>query len=496
VRTNIERIGGSVDVFNRPVHGTTVRIKIPLTLAIIPGLVVTLRGREGKRGDGKKEQRFVISQTSLLELVRLEGADQIKRIESVHGTPVYHHRGKLLPLVYLSRVFGRTEASTSDIVNIVLLQAEDRQFGLVVDDICDTQEIVAKPLGKQLRGLTCYMGATIMGDGKIALILDVSGLARLAGLTPQSQHLAGVREKSAASQTDTASAKQRLLLFSAGRYERVAVPLATVARLEKFDRSRIEYASGKPVIHYRDQILPLVSLASVVDRGAEASSFAAADLHVIVFAYGQKSIGLVVDRIEDIIEETVTVKRAHAAKGLLGSAVVGGRVTDFIDLHTIVKMCGDDWLAGAEVLKKDAARVLLVDSSSTIRELLRSYLEMAGYEVSEVAGVPQALAVIGQQRVDAIVSGLNPYAYESQSLIEGVRGGDGAAPIPAVALLDKTLMTVIGPEGLQSQGFTAWISRENRDALLEALDAAVEAPCDAVTGILGGAAGLPAGVTK
>jgi two-component system chemotaxis sensor kinase CheA len=431
VRTNIERIGGTADVFNRPVHGTTVRIRIPLTLAIIPGLVVMLRGDEGK-----KEQRFVISRSSLVELVRLEGAAQIKRIELVHGTPVYRHRGKLLPLIYLSHVFGRTELDTSDIVNIVLLKADDRQLGLVVDEICDTQEIVVKPLSKQLRGLSCYMGATIMGDGKIALILDVPGLARLAGLVPQSRHLAGVKEKTATTET-AADAKQRLLLFRVGGLERVAAPLAAVARLEKFDRGKVEYASGLPVIHYRSQIMPLVSL----DRRVEARSFLSDELHVIVFAHVQKSIGLVVDRIEDIVEETVTGKRVSAAKGLLESAIVGGKVTDLIDLHTIVKICKSDGLSGTEEETKEGPRVLLVDASTTVRAL-GSYLEMAGYEACDAAG-----AVVETQPVDAIVS------------------------------------------GLKSQGFTTWVARDDRDALLEALDAAIAVSSEscALTGIAGAA---------
>ncbi len=461
VRTNIERIGGSVDVFNQPVHGTTVRIKIPLTLAIIPGLVVTLNGQ-----DGKREQRFVISQTSLLELVRLEGPEQIKRIESVHGTAVYHHRGKLLPLIYLSQVFGRTTPNSHNVVNIVLLQAEDRQLGLVVDDICDTQEIVVKPLGKQLRGLSCYMGATIMGDGKIALILDVSGLARLAGIVPQARQSAGRKEKPAAPQ---AAAQQRFLLFRAGRFQRVAVPLSTVARLEKFDRNRMEYASGAPVIHYRDNILPLISLASVLDSTRKDTSFEQEDLYVIVFAYGQRSIGLVVDHIEDIIEDTVAVKVSGAARGLLGSAVIGGKVTDLIDLHTIVKICGDDWLLNPDTPKVDAARVLIVDPSSTVRELLRSYLEITGYRVYEAATWPEAQAFLLQQTAEVIATGLNPFGKESQTLIAAVREKSGAASIPVVALLDKVLMAAVPPQGLGSYGFDAWIPRGDRDALLQTM---------------------------
>ncbi|HET6169314.1 MAG TPA: chemotaxis protein CheA, partial [Terracidiphilus sp.] len=165
VKSNIEKIGGVVDIFSRPGEGTTVKLKIPLTLAIIPGLVITSGG-----------ERFVIPQVSLLELVRLEGDSSEKRIEHVHGTPVYRRRGSLLPVAYLNEVLGLKSAERAEAVSMVVLQAEDRQFGLIVDGINDTQEIVVKPLGKQLKGITVYAGATIMGDGRVALILDVLGI--------------------------------------------------------------------------------------------------------------------------------------------------------------------------------------------------------------------------------------------------------------------------------------------------------------------------------
>ncbi len=167
VKSNIEKIGGTVDLVSRAGLGTTLKVKIPLTLAIIPGLIVTTSERRSaprrRRAIG---ERFVIPQVSLLELIRLEGETGKSQIERIHGTPVYRRRGQLLPIVYLSEVLGMGEPLESGVVNIVVLQAEDRQFGLVVDGISDTQEIVVKPLGKQFKGLDCYAGATIMGtDG-------------------------------------------------------------------------------------------------------------------------------------------------------------------------------------------------------------------------------------------------------------------------------------------------------------------------------------------
>ncbi len=275
VRTNIEKIGGTVDLTSRAGQGMTVKIKIPLTLAIIPGLVVTSGG-----------ERFVIPQVSLLELLRLEGEQGRKLIERIHGAPVYRRRGTLLPVAYLNEALklgpaGASGTADSEIINIVVLQAEERQFGLVVDGISDTQEIVVKPLGKQLKGLSCYAGATIMGDGKVALILDVVGI----GL--RSRVLSESRETSRADQVEsdtTSSDRQTLLLFRAGRFERLAVPLALVARLEEFSEAKLEWAGGRRVVQYRDQILPLVPLARVLDPGSEETASDRDPAQVIVFS--------------------------------------------------------------------------------------------------------------------------------------------------------------------------------------------------------------------
>jgi two-component system chemotaxis sensor kinase CheA len=340
VKTNIEKIGGAVDIFNRAsvnggAAGSTVKIKIPLTLAIIPGLIVNVNSARMQGGvKVKREDRFVIPQANLLELVRLEGAEGGKQIESIQGTEVYRRRGKLLPLTYLSRVLGLSPADTDNVLNIVILQAEDTAFGLVVDGVSDTQEIVVKALGKQLKALDCYVGATIMGDGKIALILDVPGLGRLANILSQSLERNRTETKTSESAKDE---RQTLLLFSAGRFSRLVVPLSMVARLEEFASSKIQYAAGQPVLHYRDAILPLVSVGAMLDRGSSDAAMERESFQVIVFREGNRHVGLVVDEILDIVEEAVTVKRASSCFGLLGSGVVGGKITDFIDLAALLQ---------------------------------------------------------------------------------------------------------------------------------------------------------------
>jgi two-component system chemotaxis sensor kinase CheA len=356
VRANVEKIGGTVDIESRPGRGTMIKMKIPLTLAIIPALTITSGG-----------DRYAIPQVSLLELVRLEGEQAQRGIEQIHGAPVYRLRGNLLPLVYLNRELNvegaaRTPSPSGEDgkarsladngeINIVVLQADDRQFGLVVDAIHDTEEIVVKPLQMQLKGISAFAGATIMGDGKVALILDVLGLAQQANV------VSGTRERGLAEKTASAieekADRQTVLLFATPDGGRMAVPLVEVARLEEFPRSALETVGARFVVQYRDAILPLVDVARVLRRGprrrkggpryyVEDRPAAAAPengdtVQVVVHAGPDRRVGLVVGRILDIVEETLASRSPANRPGVLFTAVVQGRVTEFLDVEGIIR---------------------------------------------------------------------------------------------------------------------------------------------------------------
>jgi chemotaxis protein histidine kinase CheA len=453
VKTNIEKIGGTVDVQSKAGQGTTVRMKIPLTLAIIPALIVTTAG-----------DRYAIPQVSLLELVRLEGEQVRKGIEMVNGAPVHRLRGRLLPLVYLNRELKTdgdavqhsgqptSDAETLDFtlardkhrqwihklqqvlegklriaadqagshetcdlgrwlysvglakyaaiaetrileqthqhfhalvretlklkeqgdvaraaqqlsqveqtsvkimelltlienkvlehnnVNIVVLRADDREFGLVVDEINDTEEIVVKPLSKQLKSINAYAGATIMGDGKVALILDVLGLAQRASVISEVRDRA-VTEKEEKQASAAAEGHQgnAVLLFQYGENGRMAIDLALVARLEEFPRDTVEVAADQEVVQYRGQIMPLVRVSEVLEsRHGKAAASGEESLHVVVYSDKGRSVGLVVDRILDIVEESFVMQRQTGRQGVAGSAVIQKRVTDILDVPGLI----------------------------------------------------------------------------------------------------------------------------------------------------------------
>ena len=321
VRTNVERIGGTVDIDSRLGRGTTFRIRIPLTLAIIPALVVSARG-----------ERFAIPQVNLIELVRVEAEKAKTAIERIHGVPVFRLRGNLLALVDLGELLELETDDTARDVNLVVLQADDLQFGLLVDTIHDTEEIVVKPLGRELKGLDVYAGATIMGDGRVALILDVTGLAARAGVAVSERRI------STSAAQDGAHADQgpaeKLLIFRAGGDAPMALPLAAVARLEEFPRTRVEHMGETDAIQYRGEILPLVYLSEMFGgRRAESEL-----LQVVVHTFQGRSVGFVVDAIDDIVEQQPTAMRRSGRRGMLGAAVIQGRVTELLDVESARSM--------------------------------------------------------------------------------------------------------------------------------------------------------------
>ncbi|MDO5628498.1 MAG: chemotaxis protein CheW [Mobilicoccus sp.] len=318
VKTNIEKIGGVIDISSVYGEGTTTRIKIPLTLAIIPALLV--------RG---KDNMFAIPQVNLLELVRLDKEQAAERLETIQGTPVYRLRGQLLPLVDLREHLGVEEERESDTTFIAVLRADQRQFGLVVDDIEDTEEIVVKPLGKQLRGIDLYAGATLMGDGRVALILDANALAAHAGMVNESSEAAQRAAAEAAIQARKDSTSLLVVKLSNGR--RVALPLACVERLEEFSMSRVETVGPNQVVQYRGVILPLLRLAD--DYGSyDDMDDASASLQVVVCHHENQLFGFVVSQVLDIVEDELAIRSHLDTGGNLGSAVVNEHVTELLNI--------------------------------------------------------------------------------------------------------------------------------------------------------------------
>lgn len=356
VRTNIEKIGGTVDVDSCVGLGTTIRIKIPLTLAIIPALIV--------RGAG---DRYAIPQISLLELVRLEGEQVRKGVELIHGAPVFRLRGNLLPLVYLNAQLqvapSQSEAPPHEL-NIVVLQADDRPFGLVVDEIHDTEEIVVKPLQKQLKKVNAFAGATIMGDGKVALILDILGLAQRAQVVSTTRERPVIDKQAVALESD--EKRQTVLLCAATDERRMAFPLAQVARLEEFPRSALESVGNQYVVLYRDDILPLIDVLEVlqtarsirngaahVSKGTMEPAAGSDAVQVVVHSWEGRHIGLIIGRILDVVEDAVLSPARVHQPCLVGTAVIQGRATQILDVQGLIQLADPTFYQQPEELAEE-----------------------------------------------------------------------------------------------------------------------------------------------
>ena len=326
VKTNIEKISGAIDLDTEVGRGTTFKIRVPLTLAIVPALIVSTG-----------QQRFAIPQVNLIELIRIDEEEQENAIEYIHGCPVHRLRGQLLPLVYLQKELNLGDRKDGAL-NIVVLQAEKCRFGLVVDQINDTQEIVVKPLAEALKSIPVFAGATIMGDGRVALILDTQGIghrARVMADSPDNAieaHVAAGNEKSGESET--------LLLVRTASEGKLAIPLSRVARLEQFELKQTEYAGDVQVAQYRGQILPLVDLSDFLHErragyGAEEDQ---SDLiQVVVFGEEGRQVGLVVTEIIDVVDEVLEVRGKASRQGVLGTAAIHGQVTELFDVSAFVE---------------------------------------------------------------------------------------------------------------------------------------------------------------
>ncbi len=451
VKTNVERIGGTIDVHSVSGRGTTFTIKIPLTLAIVSALVVEVAG-----------ERFAIPQIGVLELVRVGGATGAQ-VERIKDAPVLRLRDRLLPLVTLSRVLGLEDSAEArkDVGFVVVTQVGPSTFGIIVDRVHDTEEIVVKPVPPILRHVAVFSGNTILGDGSVIMILDPNGIARATGVTAEG---AGRGAESAAAGTRSAD-RTALLLFRAGDATPKAVPLGLVARLDDLPVEQIEYSGGVPVVQYRGQLMPLVSMSGL---GLSPDAEARGRQTVLVFSERERSLGVMVDAILDVVEERLEVKPGAERPGFLGSAVIAGKVTDVIDTAWWLRQAGGDWFGPNE--PKAAQRLLVVEDSAFFRELVVPTLSAAGYEVTAVAHAAEALALREQGvAFDAIVSDIEMPGMDGFAFAQAVREAGAWAALPIVALSGR-----VDPAAMaraRAAGFTDYVAKYDRTALIESLGA-------------------------
>lgn len=454
VRTNIEKIGGSIELKSEKGKGSTFTIKIPLTLAIVSALIVAAG-----------PERFAIPQIGVVELVRA-GHNSEHKIEIINGSPILRLRNRLLPLLTLSRLLNlesRTDIELSRDAYVVVSQVGNTLFGLIVDQVYDTEEIVVKPVAPILRDINVFSGNTILGDGSVVMILDLNGITGTMAAGAAAQ-----QDKHEKSSERTATELTSLLLFRAGQGAPKAVPLALVTRLEEVSAESVEWSGTNTVMQYRGQLMPLTTIdVEPVNVGQETKP-------VLVFTDVGRNMGLVVDEIIDIAEVSVNVEMRGGADTILGTAIIADRSTELLDVGHYVNRVFGGWFEDQEVepfeneSTETGNRVLLVDDSSLFRNLLKPMLEANGYIVSTAENPHEALQLRDTGRnFNIIVSDIEMPGMNGFEFAEECRRQGSWQNTPIIALTSHTTPKDI--ERGREVGFTDYVGKLDKESLLDAL---------------------------
>ncbi len=450
VRTNIDQIGGTIDVKSVAGQGSSVTVKIPLTLAIVSALIVEAAGN-----------RFAIPQLAVVELVRAR-ANSEHRIERIKDTAVLRLRNKLLPLMHLKKLLKIDDGSSSDPENgfIVVTQVGSQTFGIVVDGVFHTEEIVVKPMSTKLRHIEMFSGNTILGDGAVIMIIDPNGIAKALGTSVEASH--EIADENAAMHASAAEQLTSLLVFRAGSTRPKAVPLALVTRLEEIAAEKLELSNGRYMVQYRDQLMPLVQMAgvSVATSGVQP---------ILVFADDGRSMGLVVDEIIDIVEERLHIEVAGSGEGILGSAVIKGQATEVIDVGHFLPMAFADWFSRKEMRPSTGAQsVLLVDDSAFFRNMLAPVLKAAGYRVRVAPNAQEGLVALRSgQAFDVVLTDIEMPDMNGFEFAETIRADQHLSAMPIIAL--SSMVSPAAIERGRLAGFHDYVAKFDRPGLIAAL---------------------------
>ena len=485
VKTNIEGIGGQIELKSRPGEGTTTRLKIPLTLAIVPAMII------GNRGE-----RFAIPQVKLVELVRIDQNANNHTVEYVQGKPIYRLRGSLLPLIKLDQVLrlSRGEIAKNSVnaetkleldfdrlpavTNIVVLSADSLMFGLIVDEVLDTAEVVVKPLNPFLKPLAIYSGATVLGDGGVALILDVMGIAQTQNLMSEAK-LHAKDEAHANSAPVHIGESQEFLLFKLNSSSRHAIPLGLVHRLEEFNKKMIEFSGEQQVVRYRNSLLPLINLNKYLNfNSPPTNSKPESDsVSVIVTQKGGKFYGIQVNEILDVLNSNAPMDDSIADRpGILGNFITETDMVVVVDilniLESLISKAPHDVTTKETQLVQNVTgkRILFAEDTTFFRRHVCTVLRRAGHTVTAVENGAEGIAILEKSNegdFDLILSDIEMPKMNGIEFVKAIRANERLKGLPVIAL--TTRFSPADVEDGKRAGFNSYMEKLNPDKLLNAI---------------------------
>jgi two-component system chemotaxis sensor kinase CheA len=448
VRTNIEKMGGMVELNSVEGKGSRFHIKIPLTLAIIQALIIESGG-----------ERFALPQINIQELVRIGKATQYI-IEYIDNAMVLRLREKLLPIVSLAHILGIKADHTIDekTIFIVVCDVGGYNFGLIVDRIFDTEEIVVKPTSELLKNISVYSGNTILGDGNVIMILDPGGLSRFAG----EREIVGSNAIADLRQEILSKKLVNFLIFKAGKGARRAVPLELVSRIENIDMSNIEMSGEHAVIQYRDTLMRLYHIDNIPIHAENIIK------KVIVFSYDNSTFGLIADEIIDIVSTFYDLQLTSTQKGFLGSMIIEGKATDILDVAYLLREINGISHAISNTKNDNKSTVLFVEDSPFFRSLTVPFLENAGYNVVAAANANDALQLLEKESsIDIIITDIEMPEMDGFSFAELCRSSLKTTHIPIVGFSATKNEESI--KRARKAGFKDFILKTNRGDLLQSI---------------------------
>ncbi|MDX9977046.1 MAG: chemotaxis protein CheW [Candidatus Cloacimonadales bacterium] len=452
VRDMLEKIGGSIGIDIGTSNNTVINVKLPLTLVIIPSIIIKVN-----------EQNFAIPQVSLQEIVRLRQGDDELRIEQVNEAPVLRLRNKLLPILYLQKVLNMEAKDKEDkTVRIMVMKHDENEFGLVVDEIFDHEEIVVKNIPRFFKNSMCYAGTTIMGDGTVALILDIGGVAGKAKL-----NFTGLKDQTIMGdemEQRMHDDMQNLLLFENAKGQFFALNLDLIRRIEKISKNDIDIVGEKEYIEHEGKSLHVIRLEQYLP--VQAPEKEDTEQYVIIPKSVENPIGIIVHRIVDSISVNTEIDSdSIMAKGLIGSALIKDDLVLFPDIYELIEMAEPEKVSKHRQRDKKKKTILLVEDTPFFRSLEKNYLESAGYSVDLAIDGMDGFKKATSKAYDLFVVDIVMPRMDGYQFVEAIRRNPDLQEVPALAL--TTLSSEESKEKAFQSGFNAYEVKVNKDKLLE-----------------------------